>query len=76
MDSKVALMIIDVQVGMFNENNPVYNSDGLLRNIKLLIERARSSKTPIIYIQHSARPGGALEIALFCDGKTLACNVK
>ncbi|CAG7658821.1 cysteine hydrolase family protein [Paenibacillus allorhizosphaerae] len=61
MDSQVALMVIDVQVGMFHENNPVYNSDVLLRNIKLLIEQARSSKTPIIYIQHSARPGRALE---------------
>ncbi|CAG7659203.1 isochorismatase family protein [Paenibacillus allorhizosphaerae] len=57
MDSQVALMVIDVQVGMFHENN----SDVLLRNIKLLTEQARSSKTPIIYIQHSARPGRALE---------------
>lgn len=38
MDSKVALIVIDVQVGIFHENNPVHNGDEILRNIKLLIE--------------------------------------
>jgi nicotinamidase-related amidase len=54
-------MVIDVQVGMFLEPNPVHNANGLLRNIKSLIERARSSGTPIIYVQHNARLGKPLE---------------
>jgi len=45
-------MIIDVQLGMFDENNPVYQGNALLTIIKTLISQARASNVPIIYIQH------------------------
>ncbi|MBT2636584.1 cysteine hydrolase family protein [Bacillus sp. ISL-39] len=58
---KKALLIIDVQNGMFQEGNVVYKGDGLLQNLKNLISQARSNKTPIFYIQHNAPAGKPLE---------------
>lgn len=57
-----ALIIIDVQVGMFNiANYPVYKAKELVGNIKSLIEQARSKEIPIIYIQHHHDEGGILQ---------------
>jgi len=53
MPSDSALLIIDVQKGMFAENDPVYNSDALLTTLGDLIARARTASVPVIYIQHS-----------------------
>ncbi|WP_033543621.1 cysteine hydrolase family protein [Planococcus sp. CAU13] len=58
---KKALMVIDVQNGMFQEGNVVYNWDKLLKNLKSLIGQARSAGTPIFYIQHNAQVGKPLE---------------
>ena len=61
MSDRMALLIIDVQSGIFSAFGPVYQSSAVLSRIKSLISRARSSSTPIIYIQHCSAPGGALE---------------
>ncbi|GAA3406243.1 cysteine hydrolase family protein [Paenibacillus hodogayensis] len=61
MDNNVALLVIDVQVGMFPESDPVHNADGLIENIKTLIEKSRFAGTPIIYVQHNDGPGELLE---------------
>ncbi|MBB3072440.1 nicotinamidase-related amidase [Paenibacillus baekrokdamisoli] len=61
METNGTLMVIEIQVGMFLESDPVYKADQLLRNIGLLIERARCSATPIVYVQQNARPGNPLE---------------
>ncbi|XEC96621.1 cysteine hydrolase family protein [Paenibacillus tarimensis] len=61
MTNKTALIIIDVQVGMFDEANPVYQGDILLEKIRNLISRARPLEIPVIYIQHNARAGKPLE---------------
>jgi nicotinamidase-related amidase len=53
MSSDTALMIIDVQMGMFDEDEPVYNGDKLLQTLSQLIERARDADVPIVYIQHN-----------------------
>ncbi len=53
MPSDTALLIIDVQLGMFAENDPVYNCDALLMTLGDLIARARAASVPVIYIQHS-----------------------
>ncbi|KPL61010.1 cysteine hydrolase family protein [Rossellomorea vietnamensis] len=58
---KNALLIIDVQNGMFQEGNVVYKGDKLLQTLKDLIEKARSTETPIYYIQHNAPIGKPLE---------------
>ncbi|WP_180955394.1 cysteine hydrolase family protein [Peribacillus deserti] len=58
---KKALLVIDVQNGMFQEGNVVYDGDRLLKNLKELIVQARSSETPIFYIQHNGAAGHPLE---------------
>jgi len=47
-----ALIVIDVQEGMFNEAFPVHNGAQLLGTLGKLIERARAANTPVIYVQH------------------------
>lgn len=61
MSDNVALIVIDVQIGMFSEHDPVHNTEPLIENITMLMEKARSNGTPIIYVQHNARPGKPLE---------------
>lgn len=55
---KTALLIIDVQNCMFDPASPVYNSAVLLERLQTLIDRARASRTPVIYVQHNG-PAGA-----------------
>lgn len=57
-----AIVVIDVQVGMFAGDDPVYQGDALLVTMGNLLEKARRSDIPIIYIQHgSSREGHPLE---------------
>jgi len=58
MNKNTALVIIDVQVELFEE--PVYKEEQLLDNISSLIEKARLSNTPIIYIQHTEKEDGPM----------------
>lgn len=58
---KKALLVIDVQNGMFQEGNVVYKGGRLLQNLKSLLKQARSTETPIFYIQHNAPAGKPLE---------------
>ena len=62
---KTALVIIDVQNGMFEEEYPVYQGEILLRNIKDLLARARTSGTPVFYVQHNEAVGKQLETGTF-----------
>ncbi|WP_088066672.1 cysteine hydrolase family protein [Gottfriedia luciferensis] len=57
---KSALCIIDVQVLMFSESDPVYNGEKLLYNLNQLITKARTNHLPVFYIQHSEE-GSPLE---------------
>lgn len=52
MSSDTALMIIDVQLGMFDERFPVFQGESLLNTIQGLIQKARKAQVPVIYIQH------------------------
>lgn len=47
MKSCTAFLIIDVQVGSFEERKVLYNRTELLRVIQLLISKARSASAPI-----------------------------
>lgn len=58
---KKALLIIDVQNGMFQKGNVVHNGEQLLRRIKSLLDQARFTKTPVFYIQHQSAIGKPLE---------------
>lgn len=56
-----ALIVIDVQLAMFEDTSPVYQGEVLLEKIRTLISKARSEDIPIIYLQHNAGPGKPLE---------------
>ena len=60
MPSDTALLIVDVQLGMFSENEPIHNGDALLTTLGDLIARARAASVPVIYIQHSGGEGHEL----------------
>ena len=53
MSNDTALLIIDVQMGMFDEDEPVHNGDKLLQTLSQLIEKARQADVPVVYIQHN-----------------------
>jgi nicotinamidase-related amidase len=50
---KIALLIIDVQQGLFKRSTPIYKADELLQNIITLVDRAHLSGVPVVYVQHS-----------------------
>jgi len=39
--SKIALLVIDVQQGLFERPTPLYQAEALVKNINLLIDKAR-----------------------------------
>ena len=48
-----ALLVVDVQQGLFERTIPIYQAEQVLANINTLIGRARKAVAPIIFIQHS-----------------------
>jgi nicotinamidase-related amidase len=50
----IALLVIDVQQGLFEKSTPIYKADELLENITTLVDRAHLGGAPVIYVQHSA----------------------
>lgn len=73
MKKQTALLVIDVQLGMFDANDPVYQGDPLLATLSDLIARARAASVPVIYVQHDGegehplrpdRPGWPLHPAV------------
>jgi nicotinamidase-related amidase len=57
MKSDIALLVIDVQNGLFEEEYPIYDDVGLLERISGLIKKARACDTPVIYVQHNEDQG-------------------
>lgn len=51
---RAALLVIDVQHGLFQKSTPIYQAEQLLHNLNTLIERARSGGVLVIFVQHSA----------------------
>jgi len=49
-----ALLVIDVQRGLFQKSTPIYHTESLLDNILTLVNRAQTAGAPIIYVQHCA----------------------
>src|SRR6059058_156116 len=58
MNTNTALVVIDAQIGVVGE---AYHHDEVLENINLLLDRARTSGTPVLYVQHNEPKGGELE---------------
>jgi nicotinamidase-related amidase len=51
--SNRALLVIDVQKGLFERATPIYDAEQVLENINTLIHKARQEGVPVIFIQHS-----------------------
>lgn len=66
MNGNIALLIIDVQtsilaVPMKNEQEVTEKFADVITRISQLLSKARSSSTPVIYVQHDGAPGHRLE---------------
>jgi nicotinamidase-related amidase len=48
-----ALLVIDVQQGLFKKSTPLYQADELLEKINLLVDLAHEQDVAVFYIQHS-----------------------
>lgn len=59
--TKEALLVIDVQNGMFLEGEEVFKGDRILQNLNDLLTRARSMELPIFYVQHNEPIGKQFE---------------
>lgn len=55
--SETSLLIIDVQLGNFEEPHSIHKGDELLAKVKGMITRARSAQIPVIYIQNDGGRG-------------------
>lgn len=55
-----AVLVIDVQRGLFDQPPRPYEADAVVQRINSLTERARKTGTPVAFIQHE-RPSGFLE---------------
>ena len=51
---RVALLVIDVQQGLFHKSTKLYRADELLATINALVERAHAAGAPIFYVQHAS----------------------
>jgi len=47
-----ALVIIDVQKGMFDPNCPPYDGEAVVDRIAALIAKARAARAPVFFVQH------------------------
>jgi nicotinamidase-related amidase len=48
-----ALLVIDVQQGLFEKSTPIYHKEAFLAAVSGLIEQARQAGVPVIFIQHA-----------------------
>ncbi len=60
-NSKSALLVIDMQNGLFNSQSKPHNAQLVLSNIVSLIEYCRLNDRPIIFIRHVGERGTPLD---------------
>jgi nicotinamidase-related amidase len=59
---KSALLVIDVQRGMFTlPASPAYQGEAVVGRIAGLLHQARAQAVPVIHVQHEDEPGGVFE---------------
>jgi len=54
---KSAILIIDLQVGLFEEPGEPYGYDMVISNINSLTTIARENQIPVVFIQHETKEG-------------------
>ena len=55
-----ALLMIDIQQGMWMEEKPPHNDQAFLKKASALLEKARAAKIPVIHIRHDGGEGDPL----------------
>jgi nicotinamidase-related amidase len=55
-----ALMVVDVQQGMFTLPSSLHRGEEVVRRIAGLLDRARAEGVPVVHIQHDGGPGHVL----------------
>ena len=50
-----ALLVIDVQAGLFGTNPPPHQAEAVVNNINSLTARARAAQVPVVFVQHEGR---------------------
>lgn len=48
-----ALLVIDLQRGLFKKKNKIYKEESLIENINFLVDNCRQMNIPIIFIRHT-----------------------
>ncbi len=56
----LALMVIDVQQGLFGAVQP-FHGEEIVARIVGLMARARAAKVPVVFVQHDGGPGDELD---------------
>ena len=56
-----ALLIIDMQVGLFTEDMPRHDAEGVVRRINALGAAVRQAGGVVVYVQHDGPEGDAFE---------------
>lgn len=51
---ETAVLVIDVQLGLFQKSTPIYRAKELLAGINALAGRAHQSGAQVVYIQHAS----------------------
>ncbi len=53
-----ALLVVDVQVGLVGAPRNAYRGEEVVARIKSLVEAARTSGTPVVFVQHDGDESG------------------
>ena len=53
-EQATALLVIDVQHGLFRKSTPIFRAEPLLDTITTLVERAHTAGVLVVYIQHAS----------------------
>lgn len=51
---RTALLVIDVQQGLFRKSTPIYKAEHLLANIDTLVANAHAAGALVVYVQHAS----------------------
>ena len=60
--SESTLVIIDAQNEYRSGAIPLTGVDAAVKEIEMLLKRARAAGAPIVHVQHKGRPGGAFDL--------------
>jgi len=62
-----AVLVIDVQRGLFCSKQPPFEAEAVVARINAVTEKARQAGAPVIFIQHDGEPGGE-DVVPFTEG--------